>query len=192
VDILSAVDVDLICPFPMTALNHLCGWMRAHKSFVETDLTGHTPEDYARYFQELLPYAYTYGVIDRANVLGFKHEMPIIGMVSVQPDGPWNAKLNFACNRRALGRYTKNTNNVKIWEAGFMDQAVAAASNQIFEMCPELLRLSGMTLVTNSPVRQLYRRLGWGLEGQFDNAAMVGGVPKSVVHYGLLRPAKET
>jgi RimJ/RimL family protein N-acetyltransferase len=174
VRILSAADVDLIDPFPIAEIPHLYNWMRAYKNIVESDLSPKDLPSFEAYFKEILPNCITYGVIDRENTLGFRHEAPIIGMVMFEPNSPWNKYIHIASNRRA-------------WGSGFMDQAITLAVADLFTLDPSLLRVSAFVLANNSPVRALAKRLGWQFEGVMKDMVAQGEVGKSVVHYGLTR-----
>lgn len=173
-NIISAQDVDLIEPFPTQEAKRVYGWMHCYKNMIETDVYPKTPEEYEEFFKTKLPFTRSFGVIDRDNKLGFKHEAPLVGMVIYEPASPYNCYIHVASPRRA-------------WGKGFIDQAIVASIDHIFETEPSLLRISAFCLENNGPVKGLARRLGFKYEGCIFDMISQNGVPKNVLHFGMTR-----
>ena len=174
--IIESTHIDLIEPFPLREAKRVFGWLHAYKNIVENDLSPKTPESFEEFMINLLPNVRSFGVIDRDNVLGFRHEAPLIGMVVFEPYTIWNSFIHLASTRRA-------------WGSGFMDEAIDRALTDIFETTPTLLRVTGLALANNGPVKGLARRLGWQYEGKQHDAILQDGEPRDLVQFCVTRRA---
>ena len=172
--ILESDNIDLIEPFPVREAKRVFGWLHAYKNIIENDLSPKTPEEFETFMINILPNVRSYGVIDKNNTLGFRHEAPLVGMVVFEPQSVWNFFIHIASTRRA-------------WGSGFMDEAINVAIKDLFDTVPSLLRVTGLTLSNNSPVKGLARRLGWHYEGKQHDAVLQDGEPRDLIQLGITR-----
>ena len=175
-NIIEAENVDLIEPFPTSECRRVFSWLHAYKNIVETDLSAKTPEEFAEFLGGMVnsPGIRSFGVIDKFNQVGFKHEAPLVGMIVYEPASPWNAYCHVASTRRA-------------WGKGFIDEAIRTTIGQLFGDTPNLLRISALVLSTNGPVKGLVRRLGARYEGCMKDMVLQGGEPRDLLHFGITR-----
>lgn len=172
--IIEAADVDLIEPFPLGELKRLVGWTHCYRTMMEVDGDPQTDEQKMLYYAEVLKTLPSWGVIDKANKLGYQHQAPLIGVIYIQPASPHNAYVHLASTRKA-------------WGSGLMDQAGRRLIVHAFETYSQLGRLSGAILNTNKPAKAFAKRLGFVQDGLLRNFVTQNGTPRSVAHYGLLR-----
>ena len=173
-NIIEAQDVDLIEPFPMSQAKRAYGWLHAYKNIVEHDLFPQNFEEFEAFLGALLPYAKSYGIIDKYNKLNIKHEAPIVGMIVLEPTSLWNCYIHIASTRRC-------------WGSGFMDQGIRAVLDHVFEVYPNITRISAFVLSNNHPVKGLARRLGFKFEGILEDMVCQRGEPKDIIHFGMTK-----
>jgi len=173
--IIEAEDIDLLEPFPQGEIKRLVGWTHCFKTLMEVDGDPTTDEERAVYYKVLLSQVPSWGVIDRANKLGYQHEAPLIGIIFLQPASNGNNfYVHLASTRRA-------------WGSGLMDQAGKRLIEHVFETYPQLTRLSGAILNSNKPAKAFAKRMGFKQDGLLKDFVTQNGEPRSVAHFGLLR-----
>lgn len=175
-NIISSTNVDLIEPFPVSEARRVFTWLHIYRNIIESDLSPKTPDEFEAFLREVVatPGVRSFGLIDKANKLNFRHEAPLIGMIVFEPSGGWNCYCHIASPRRA-------------WGMGFMDEGVRAALDYLFATSPSLLRVSAMVLDNNGPVKGFIRRLGCRYEGRLRDMLLQNGVPKDVLHFCITR-----
>jgi RimJ/RimL family protein N-acetyltransferase len=175
-NILESTNIDLIEPFPVNEGRRVFKWLHAYKNIVETDLSAKTPEDLEAFLTAVVqtPGVHSYGVIDKFNQLGFKHEAPLVGMIIYEPASIWNSYCHVASTRRA-------------WGMGYIDEGIRASLDYLFSNEPQLLRVSALVLATNGPVKGLVRRLGARYEGCMKEMVTQNGQPKDLLHFGITK-----
>lgn len=173
--IIEAADVDLIEPFPSTEVRRLMGWLHCYKTLVETDDSPKTEEDVMAFLAAKLPYVLSWGVIDRNNSLGYKHEAPLIGFISAELSGASNNLYMHVASTR------------KAWGSGLMDQGFTKIISHIFDNYPSVTRLSAALLNSNKPAKAFAKRVGFKQDGLLQDAVTQNGEPKAIAHFGYLR-----
>jgi RimJ/RimL family protein N-acetyltransferase len=173
-NIISTLDVDLIEPFPVQEARRVFGWFHAYKNIVETDISPKTPEEFEAFFKALIPNCRSYGIIDKNHKLSIKHEAPLVGIVVFEPQTVYNFYIHVASTRKA-------------WGSGFIDQALNASIDDVFDLVPSLLRISAYVLANNGPVKGLARRMGFKFEGVHSDMVLKDGVPRDLIHFGMTR-----
>lgn len=173
--IIECQHVDLIEPFPLNEVKRLVGWTHCYRTFMDVDGDPQTAEDKELYYRQLLQQVPSWGVIDKDNSLGYKHEAPLVGIVFLQPGAsPANCYVHLASTRRA-------------WGSGLMDEAGAKLIHYVFECFPQILRISGAILNNNKPAKNFAKRLGFKQDGLLQDFVTQDGQPRSVAHFGILR-----
>jgi RimJ/RimL family protein N-acetyltransferase len=172
--VIESTNIDLIEPFPLSEAKRAFGWIHCYRNLIESDLSPKTPEEFEAYLQAILPATRSFGVIDKNNQLGFKHEVPLVGMIIFEPATAWNCYVHIASPRRA-------------WGSGFMEEAIKGALTEVFDTEPYLTRVSAYVLENNNPVKGLARRLRWEYEGRMRDLITQNGEPKNVLHFGITR-----
>lgn len=172
--LIEAENVDLIAPFPVKEIKRLVGWMHCYKTMIGADGSPQTDDEMANYLQGVIQTFPTYGVIDKANMLGYKHDAPLIGYFQLEPVSPTNIYLHITSNRKA-------------WGSGLMDEAGQKIIQEIFDSCPTVLRISASILNGNKPAKNIAKRAGFKQDGLFKDCVTQNGVPKSIAHFGLTR-----
>ena len=176
-DVIECPHVDLISPFPESAIPRLRKWMYCYKSLIIDDSRGADEETFGRYLHDsvLSPTMKTFGVIDKFNVTEYRHEAPLVGFVSVERVSPYNAYLHVASSRSC-------------WGEGLMDEAGIAVLKLVFEADdPDLQRVSAAILDKNNAAKALAYRCGLLREGKFPAFIRQNGQPLAVVHFGMTR-----
>jgi len=173
--IIEAKDVDLIEPFPIGEIPRLVKWLHCYTTVMDIDGEPKTDTDKESYYRIIVQQHPTWGVIDKHNKIGYKHEVPLIGFGYFQPmANRCNAYLHVASSRKA-------------WGLGLIDQAAETLIKHLFEANPHLQRLSGAILNSNSPAKAFAKRIGFQQDGLLKDFVTQNGIPKSVAHFGLLR-----
>jgi RimJ/RimL family protein N-acetyltransferase len=173
-EIIESTNIDLISPFPVSEARRVFGWMYAYKSVIETDQSPKSADEYAQYFEGISPYVLSYGVIDKHNTLNIPHEAPLIGMVAFEPSTLWNGYMHVASKRRA-------------WASGLVEEGAKTAIHDIFTKRPDLTRVSAMVLPRNRMAGNLAKRIGFKVDGFFEDYVTQSGTPQPMIHYGLTR-----
>lgn len=176
--ILAGERVDLINPFPINQLERMWAWFHMFKTTAFDDTSPKTKEDFIKYMENMLATSISYGVIDKNQELGFKHEAPIIGFCGFVPSPPASLYGHVASQRRA-------------WGKGLMDEAASMAMDDVWERIPSLLRISACIFAKNRAARAFAERNGFNKDGYFRDIVYVNGEPASMVHYGICRPEPE-
>lgn len=175
-NIIESENIDLIEPFPASECRRVFKWLHAYKNIVETDLSAKTEDEFEVFLKSMIvvPGVRSFGVIDKYNQVGFKHEAPLVGMIVYEPASVWNMYCHIASTRRA-------------WGKGFLDEGIRMSITTLFADDPSLLRVSALVLSTNGPVKGLVRRLGARYEGCMRDMVLQGGEPKDLLHFGITR-----
>ena len=175
-NILESTNIDLIEPFPASECRRVYNWLHAYKNIVETDLSAKSEGDFEEFLRNLIlvPGVRSFGVIDKFNSVGFKHEAPLVGMIIYEPSSIWNYYTHVASTRKA-------------WGKGFIDEGLRTTISALFSDTPTLLRVSAIVLSTNGPVKGLVRRLGAKYEGCMKDMVTQGGEPRDLLHFGITR-----
>lgn len=175
-----AQKTDLISPFPVQEIPRLRKWMYCYKSLILDDSIATSEDELLEFLHQFVqrPNVISWGVIDRDNVTGYRHEAPLIGYVSFEQFSPFNGYLHIASARSA-------------WGKGLMDDAAAEVIKLLFENSPYLLRLSCAILAKNGPAKALAYRMGFKKEGSFASFVLQNGQPQDVLHFGLTREQYE-
>ena len=166
--------IDLIEPFPLSEAGRAFTWLHCYHNILESDLTPKSAVEFELYLRAVLPFTRTFGVIDKLNRLGIKHEAPLIGLVIFQPATVWDCTLSLAAPRRA-------------WKIGLIDDAVSASIEEIFVTEPSIARISFDTSEGNNPMKGLARRLLLRFEGCSHDAFTQNSTLKSLLHFGVTR-----
>jgi RimJ/RimL family protein N-acetyltransferase len=143
-------------------------WVHAHGGLTEHDDSPTCAEHFELSMGLLLSACASYGLLARAT------GGALIGILYFEPAGTRNGYLHIAMARSAWGR-------------GLADEAATLCIRDLFEVRPELIRLSAAMLERNIPARALALRMGFALEGTLADMVLQKGAPRSVVHYGLTR-----
>lgn len=168
--------VDLLEPFPPAEVERIWGWMKSFKSLVETDDSPHTKEEFVQELRGNLPWLLTYAIVDKHNEMKRKHEHPLAGIVAIEPEGRFAAKIHIATCRSAFGK--------RLADEGVKD-AIADAWAQL----PDCSRLTAFINANNVPAISLAKRVGFRIEGKLRDAIVQFGEPKDAVIMGLTRRA---
>lgn len=182
--ILEGKDVDVIQPFPSSAVGAVIGWMHSYKSFIIGDDGPPTDEELVAHIYNILsnPSIQTAGVVDKHNLTGSKQsDIPLVGLFYYEPNGLCNGYVHVTSNRRAWGN--------KIAQPGLMEQAASLCIADLFEKIPTLTRLSSSIVSTNRAAVNFAKKLGFRQDGLFQQAIIQNGVPKDVIHLGILKEA---
>jgi RimJ/RimL family protein N-acetyltransferase len=171
--IIEGRDVDLISPFPAKELKRIFGWMRCYRTITETTAFPKTEEELAGRLGTMTNLQ-TYGIIDKNNFLGVKHEVPLIGIYMFDQDTVVNGNAHVASTRKA-------------WGSRLVDQAGQLLIKHIFETMPTLTRVTVSVLHSNAPAKALAKRLGFRYEGCLRDAITVNDFPASMALFGLTR-----
>jgi RimJ/RimL family protein N-acetyltransferase len=172
--VIESTNIDILSPFPIQEAKRVFGWLHAYKSVIETDLSPKSPSEFEEFFTGLIPNLRSYAVIDKFNSLKMNHEAPLIGMIAFEPTTIWNGMLHVASTRRA-------------WGSGLFEEGVRMAISDLFNTHEGLMRVSAQVLANNHPARSLAKRLGFKLEGSFEDWVAQKGEPKAVVQFGMTR-----
>jgi len=173
--IVEGSNVDLINPFPLSEVKRLVGWGHCFKSMFLVDGGPSGEQELMEYYKQLLPRCMTFGIIDKANKLGYKHEAPLIGCFIQEPPST------------VTNSYVHVTSTRKAWGSGMVDEAAKLALTTIFTDQPALLRVSAAILSTNAPAKAFVKRLGFKQDGQFKNYVIQSGTPKAISHFAFMR-----
>lgn len=168
-------EVDLIEPFPISEIRRLVGWSHCFRSMCVMDDAPKDEQSLIEYFTKYLPMVRSFGVIDKFNKLGYKHEAPLIGCFI------YEKPLNMP------NGYVHVTSTRKAWGSGLLDQAAKLGIKMLFDTDPNLLRISALLVTSNAPAKQFVKRVGFKQDGQFKNYLTQNGTPKAVSHFGILK-----
>ncbi len=180
--VLEGKDVDVIEPFPPSALAAVIGWMHCYKSFVIGDDRPPTDEELVQHMYGLLsnPHIITAGVVDKNNLTGSEQlDIPLVGLFYFEAIAPNNGYVHVTSNRRAWGN--------RVASPSLMEQAATLCVADLFESIPSLTRLSSSIVSTNRAAINFAKRLGFTQDGLFKQAVIQNGEAKDVMHLGLLK-----
>jgi RimJ/RimL family protein N-acetyltransferase len=172
-NIIQGRDVDLIFPFPPKEYHRIFSWFHCYRTIVDSTNFPKTPEEFAAKLAHL-PNVRTYGIIDKNNIIGMRHEAPLIGMYMFDQDTVLNGNAHVASTRKA-------------WGSRLVDQAGHILVGHVFDSIPELTRVTVSVLASNAPAKALAKRLGFTYEGRIRDAMTVRDVPQDMVLFGLTR-----
>ena len=165
-------DVDLLTPFPPREYRRILGWAHCYRTVYEgifPDNEADLAECFAR-----RPDIETFGIIDKNNFLGVKHDVPLIGIYTLQKDSELNANIHVLSSRKA-------------WGSRLVDQAGRLVAKHAFEKYPNLERITSMILSNNAPAKALARRNGFRYEGCIRNAIKLRTGIAHMALFGLTR-----
>jgi RimJ/RimL family protein N-acetyltransferase len=171
--IIEGRNVDLITPFPAKELHRIFGWMRCYRTITETTAFPKTEGELATRLGTMTNLQ-TFGIIDKNNFLGVRHEVPLIGIYMFDQDTVVNGNAHVASTRKA-------------WGSRLVDQAGQVLIKHIFGTMPTLTRLTVSVLHSNSPAKALAKRLGFRYEGCLRDAITVNNIPAAMALFGLTR-----
>lgn len=180
--VLLGSDVDVISPFPVSALPAAVSWMHCYKTLVFGDHGPQTEPEIEAFLRIQLsaPQVLSWGIIDKANLTGSRQiDVPLVGVVFLESLTPENAYIHIACNRKAWGN--------KIASPGLVDQGCELIKQDVWDTT-QLRRVSIATYASNKAARHLAYRTGFIRDGYFENMATLRGVPQDIIHFGMLRP----
>ena len=173
--VIEGKNVDLIEPFPIAEVRRLVGWSHCFRSMFIADGAPKDEQALINYYNQYLPTVRSWGVIDKNNLLGYRHEAPLIGcLILEKPISMVNGYVHVTSTRKA-------------WGSGLLDEGARLAIKHGFETEPNMLRLSALIITTNAPAKQFVKRLGFKQDGQLKNYLTQNGIPKAVSHFGLLK-----
>jgi len=132
--VISGTTVDIIEPFPEGQYSRLWRWTKMTKMI--TALDGNTS-----------PFCRSFGVIDKNNELGLRHEAPIIGFIMFEPMPPCSLYAHIASSRRA-------------WGTGLMEEAAKLAIDEVFKTEPGALRVSAAIPAFNKRAIEFAKKVG--------------------------------
>lgn len=171
--IIEGRDVDLVSPFPPKEYARIFGWLHCYRTIVQTPNFPKTPEELAERFAGMKNLQ-TFGIIDKNNLLGIRHEVPLIGLYTFDQDTIVNGNAHVASTRKA-------------WGSRLVDQAGQVLLNHIFYHNPGLSRVSVTVLSSNAPAKALAKRLGFAYEGCLRDAILLNDIPQNMSLFGLTR-----
>lgn len=172
--IISGQAVDLITPFPIVEAPRVWGWKHCFRTLSDDDDVPKEREEFIHSVEALLPQSFSAGVIDKNQLTSEKHEAPLVGVVVFCPAGLRDGALHFAAGRKAF-------------KMGLVEEALVNFIPQIFNNCPQLLRISALLDESNAPAKALLKRLGFRFEGITQGAVLMNGQPRARVQFGLVR-----
>lgn len=176
--VIEGTHVDLISPYPISELERAVQWFFQYSSYTGDDNSPRTPDAIRELLTQLLQINTTYGIIDRNNLAKYKHEAPLVGIISFAPQSAWNGYLHIAMGRRAWGI----KNGVSLAEEG-----AKLAIEDVWKEYPELLRQSCLLSEKNYPARRLALRCGFKIDGVMQDFFRINGKPTDSVHLGILK-----
>lgn len=165
-------DTDLLSPFPPREYRRIFSWLHCYKTVYEgifPDNEADLAECFAR-----RPDIETFGIIDKNNFLGIRHDVPLIGMYTLQKDSDLNANIHVISTRKA-------------WGSRLVDQAGRLLVTHAFNTYPTLERITSMILSNNAPAKALARRNGFRYEGCIRNAIKLKTGIAHMALFGLTR-----
>lgn len=174
-------DVDLIEPFPLAEVRRLVGWTHCFRTTFIPDGVPKDEKSLIEFYSNSLAAARSWGVIDKNNNLGYRHEAPLIGCFILEhPANLSNGYLHITSTRKA-------------WGSGLLAEAAKLVIEAAFATEANLLRLSSMIITSNAPAKQFIKSLGFRQDGQLKDYITQNGVPKAISHFGLLKnqPSQE-
>lgn len=171
--IIEGRDIDLITPFPTKELRRVFSWMRCYKTITETTGFPKTEDEFAARLAAMTNVT-TFGIIDKNNFLGMRHEAPLIGIYMFDQDKLNSGNVHVACTRKA-------------WGSRLVDQAGQLLAEHLFRYLPDLTRISVSVLASNAPAKALAKRLGFRYEGCLRDAILVNDLPANMALFGLTR-----
>lgn len=180
-NVLLGTDVDVIEPFPVTALPQAAQWMRCYKTLIFGDGGPQTNEEIEENLRERvgLPFVRSWGIIDKNNLTSTKQtDTPLVAIVMFEQITPQNGYFHVASNRRAWGD--------KLCQPGLVEQGGKLILQDIFATST-INRASVMCVAANKAARSLALRLGFQKDGYLLDMINVKGKPADIAHFGLLR-----
>jgi RimJ/RimL family protein N-acetyltransferase len=181
--VLVGQDVDVIAPFPASALPAAVGWMYCYRTLVFGDRGPQTQEEVGQFLAQALrnPGMLTWGIVDKNNLTrSHQIDVPLVGVVFAERLTEENAYIHIASSRKAWGN--------RVAQPGLVDQGCELIKSQIWEQIPDLRRLSIATFASNRAARSLAVRAGFHQDGYFTAMGTLRNAPQDIVHFGLLRP----
>jgi RimJ/RimL family protein N-acetyltransferase len=171
--IIEGRDIDLLSPFPPNEVKRIFNWMRCYRTITETTAFPKTEEELVARLAAM-PNLQTFGIIDKNNILGVRHEAPLIGIYMFDQDTIVNGNAHVASTRKA-------------WGSRLVDQAGQRLMQYLFETMPTLTRITVSVLSTNAPAKALAKRLGFVYEGCLRDAITIQEYPANMALFGLTR-----
>lgn len=171
--IIEGRDVDLLSPFPPKELKRIFNWMRCYRTITETTAFPKTEDELAARLAAM-PNLQTFGIIDKNNLLGVRHEAPLIGIYMFDQDTIVNGNAHVASTRKA-------------WGSRLVDQAGQLLIGHVFDTYPTLTRVTVSVLSSNAPAKALAKRLGFVYEGCLRDAITINDHPANMALFGLTR-----
>lgn len=171
--IIEGRDIDLISPFPVKEYKRIFGWLHCYRTIVQTLNFPKTEEELAERFASMKN-VQTFGIIDKNNLLGIRHEVPLIGLYTFDQDTFVNGNAHVASTRKA-------------WGSRLVDQAGQVLINHLFGTIPDLTRLTVAVLSSNAPAKALAKRLGFAYEGCLRDSTVINDTPQNMSLFGLTR-----
>jgi RimJ/RimL family protein N-acetyltransferase len=171
--IIEGRDIDLLSPFPPNEVKRIFNWMRCYRTITETTAFPKTEEELVTRLAAM-PNLQTFGIIDKNNILGVRHEAPLIGIYMFDQDTIVNGNAHVASTRKA-------------WGSRLVDQAGQRLMQYLFETMPTLTRITVSVLSTNAPAKALAKRLGFVYEGCLRDAITIQDYPANMALFGLTR-----
>ena len=148
------------------------------KMITALDGSPQSEKDFIEFMKNTSPFCRSFGVIDKNNELGLKHEAPIIGFVMFEPMPPCSLYAHIASSRRA-------------WGTGLMEEAAKLAIDEVFKTEPGALRVSAAIPAFNKRAIEFAKKVGMHKDGFFLKAATIKGKPINIVHFGIIREDKK-
>lgn len=171
--IIEGKDIDLLTPFPPKELKRVFNWMRCYRTITETTSFPKTEDELAARLGAMSNLR-TFGIIDKNNILGVRHEAPLIGIYMFDQSSVVNGDIHVASTRKA-------------WGSRLVDQAGQRLAGYIFAEYPTLTRVTVSVLHSNAPAKALAKRLGFVYEGCLRDAITVNDNPANMALFGLTR-----
>lgn len=177
-------DVDLISPFPVKELPAVIGWTHCYKTIILGDEGPQTDEELYGLLEAHVASHMTWGIVDKSNLTnGSKTDIPLVGIIIFDKTSPYNGYIHVASNRKAWGN--------KIANPGLIEQAGHLVIPNIFELNPDLKRISIAVEDNNKAAISLAKRVGFKQDGCFKDMVMQKGKSRNAVHFGYLRSEYE-
>lgn len=173
--VIEGTDVDVLSPFPIKYLERLIKWTHQYKSLISHDFTPTDDESLAKVFANHIQNQLSYAVVDKYNKIGLPTDGPIVvGGFFVEDGTPTNLYTHVVSQRR-------------VWGKGLMDEGASLVIKDLFEIYPDLQRLSAYMVSNNRAVINFVEKQGFVRDGLFRDMTIIKGEPKDVAHYGLTR-----
>lgn len=177
--VIEGTNVDLICPFPLSEVKRMYGWLHCYRTVAETDDSPKGLEENCAYMTDVLQRTVSWGMIDKNHLTNIKHEAPLVGFGVFEPTQLVNGVIRNGFLHVGTAR--------RAWKARLVDEATEMVLRDVFEGIPTLLRLTAVVNERNAPAKALLRRAGFKMEGIVEDGILVENSPQNLVLYGLTR-----